>query len=1180
MRNAISVNVTPRVSGNNPTITVQDNTITYNLGVDMSLGTTDDAGFRAGVATDEGGGTITGNDITTINHDVIVAFGGNPAGATVTGNNFMGGGIQFSDLNAAYGPVNVSNNIFTGAGAPGTAVLRLKNNYNGIAHSITNNTFNSHEWAVSLENMNNVTLDNNTFNSSSPTAHAVVVNTKSISTNSNAIVQVPIGATFTNNDFNGTGTALTFLNHDSDNDSYGTFTLGTAGNENNFSASASSFIVFDSQTGPSNGSTFPNYDATIGAGPAAITTKACWDQDMTAEHNNFDVGSGLQLPSAMSEANRLNLEAKLVHDPDAACLGKLRYYYPVHNVTQNTFHYDIQDAVDAVTTVDGDVIEVPAGLYTISTTITVNKAVTINGPQDNIDPRTAAALRTPGSAAEAIVDGNGTVATIFNITVAGVVLNGFEVRNGTGDLIASPAGSPVKNGVTVKYCIVHNSTSDEGIQLRNLDGGGVEYCRIFSTGGDGIALSEGSTNSFVRHNEVYQSASADGVIYLFDNGPFMLVDDNLIYNNTAADGIKIGNKSGGNANSNSAFANNAIVSNNTVTGLAGSSQVGIYINTSRVNVLNNTITGWESAADAALYLRFNIKQITVSGNTISSNNRAVKVSSGVNAANALTLAINQNAIFGNTYGMLNSSTGVVNAQLNWWGDVSGPSDFGPGTGNSVSSNVNFCPWLDDVPPVGMPTSNTGVVENIESGEYFCSIQTAIADAETVNGNTLEVGSGTFNEQVLVNKGVTIKGVGMTKPTVDFTGTVTGKPTLFDVSVDGVTVDNIRFNVDLSKLRSAVIASGAGIDNITVKDNVVDAYGTPAGSYGDRNAVSINYGGPTNYRVATGGVNSVTFTGNTVNGTGPGSYFRSGISLDEGGGTFTGNTLQTINHDVLVRFAANGTVNISNNNLNGGGVELSDQNAAAGTMTVSNNTFNGAFAIVSAPGAAVLRVKNNYNGIAHNIIGNTFNSHEWAISLENMNNVTMDGNTFSATSGSARAVVVNTKSISSNSNTIVQVPVGATLTNNIFNGKGTALTFQNHDSDNDSYGTFTLGGVGNENDFASTLTNFIVFDGQTGSSNGSTFPVYPNTGGWPTTMACWDTDLTAENNLFDVGGGLELPASMDAADRNMLETKFTHEPDNACLGRIRYFYPVHNVTQNTYHALIQDAIDASQRRMAT
>ena len=125
----------------------------------------------------------------------------------------------------------------------------------------------------------------------------------------------------------------------------------------------------------------------------------------------------------------------------------------------------------------------------------------------------------------------------------------------------------------------------------------------------------------------------------------------------------------------------------------------------------------------------------------------------------------------------------------------------------------------------------------------------------------------------------------------------------------------------------------------VTDNVVDAYNAPsAGTYGDRNAVSINYTGSTNYRVATGGVNSITFNNNTVNGTlATGSYFRAGLATDESGGTFNNNTLQTINHDIVARFGSNGNITITGNNFNGGGVELDDMNAGAGTLTVQRRS---------------------------------------------------------------------------------------------------------------------------------------------------------------------------------------------------------------------------------------------------
>ena len=391
---------------------------------------------------------------------------------------------------------------------------------------------------------------------------------------------------------------------------------------------------------------------------------------------------------------------------------------------------------------------------------------------------------------------------------------------------------------------------------------------------------------------------------------------------------------------------------------------------------------------------------------------------------------------GGTYAWSNSETG------------SSITNVGVGTYTVTVTDANGC--VGTSPSVATQYYPVTIV----GGGNYTSIQAAINAAST--GNVIEVCSGTYSEQVLVNKEVTVKGTGATKPIINFTGTVTGKPTLFDVTANNVTIENLQFDVDLSKLRSAIIASSAGLDAITVKDNMISAYGSPAGSYGDRNAVSINYTGTTNYRVASGGVNAVSFTGNTVTGTGPSSYFRSGISLDEGGLTATGNTLTTINHDVLLRFASNGANNISNNNLNGGGLELADQNAGSGTITVSGNTFTG----VGAPGTAKLRVKNGEFNIAHVISTNIFNTFDWGVSLENMRNVTLDGNTFNGDAATDRHVVVNTKSLSSNSNTITQVPVTAVITSNNFNGQGVALTFQNHDSDNDSYGTFTIGSAGN------------------------------------------------------------------------------------------------------------------------
>ncbi len=68
---------------------------------------------------------------------------------------------------------------------------------------------------------------------------------------------------------------------------------------------------------------------------------------------------------------------------------------------------------------------------------------------------------------------------------------------------------------------------------------------------------------------------------------------------------------------------------------------------------------------------------------------------GIYCTENCSLIINYNNICDNTgFGVHNTETAVViDATYNWWGDASGPGGFGPGTGDEVSDNVIFNPWL-------------------------------------------------------------------------------------------------------------------------------------------------------------------------------------------------------------------------------------------------------------------------------------------------------------------------------------------------------------------------------------------------------------------------------------------------------------------------------------------------------
>ena len=86
---------------------------------------------------------------------------------------------------------------------------------------------------------------------------------------------------------------------------------------------------------------------------------------------------------------------------------------------------------------------------------------------------------------------------------------------------------------------------------------------------------------------------------------------------------------------------------------------------------------------------------TITGNIIIDNitlDSGIHIEEGVNAAN---VGVYVNNIDKNgPYGILNeSTTGVLDARNNWWGSPTGPSGVGTGSGDSVSINVNFTPWL-------------------------------------------------------------------------------------------------------------------------------------------------------------------------------------------------------------------------------------------------------------------------------------------------------------------------------------------------------------------------------------------------------------------------------------------------------------------------------------------------------
>jgi uncharacterized repeat protein (TIGR01451 family) len=230
--------------------------------------------------------------------------------------------------------------------------------------------------------------------------------------------------------------------------------------------------------------------------------------------------------------------------------------------------------------------------------------------------------------------------------------------------------------------------------------------------------------------------------------------------------------------------------------------------------------------------------VTVSGNQIITNVQAFVGASSVpggviDHTLSASIHINDNDIYGNSGdGVVNVGGPMLDAVNNWWDDEDGPGPVGLGNGEEVSANVAFCPWLDDAIPSGQPF---GYVENVDTGDLFCTIQSAIDDADTQDGHTIAASPRTYPESPNVTKGITLTAVGgrdVTTITLQTGPTYLGALTIADanVTVEGFTLQG-RDAVG-SGLASSNVFIVSNVDNIQILNNRILVGQIGAGANGD------------------------------------------------------------------------------------------------------------------------------------------------------------------------------------------------------------------------------------------------------------------------------------------------------------------------------------------------------------